>query len=317
MSYFDSKLDIAFREKISKPYLNLSKQELLDLCYSIFVRNLPSDSRVDGRISKKVFDEFIFKTFNSKLNYKDVALKALLSKFILELFKSEKSLHSFNNPDKLKGFVLMKSRRNYLKRRIENYIKREKIPREFVELIYTPDCLTVLTSYFLKRVFNKKLDPSTFNAIKALNKELTANKQLETPYNRVSEYRKFLVELSRSDGDYNIIIPKPLMRIVLSTCRLFFSYQDELKCHANYLKSVIDKSYLDLDYYNYQETIYADQFNNSKILRWKSRHLLPIFSNEKDIHDVIVGFDQVYEIPSDVFLKPKALFLASYVSIDT
>ena len=296
MSCYDSQFETEFKRKFSRSYASFDDSELIELGGNI-IRNLIDASSVDDEI---VIQNLMKSILDMPPEYFEQSqLKYLKSKIIVRLFELSKSLKSYSDRERRKSAAFFIRRAEYIRIKISSYAKKENIPVEFAKLAKKSDCIKVLTGFFFKRCLVIPFDGKVINEAEDLINKWIKNASFETPYEKTRHFQIFLHEICiRKNGvDSELNLPPDLMRVILSTSRLHFSYMDEMNESLYYLGRVINKCTIaannELKVINYgfsPEYLVSEENGKKFIKNWKVRHLKPIFSFEEfdDFMDILL-----------------------------
>jgi hypothetical protein len=204
---------------------------------------------------------------------------------LLNLSVSAFNISRIIDSEEKKKAVYFNFRKLAIKEEIEKYMLKEKIPTEFAQLVQNKNCLQHLLGFFLKVHLQKSFTEELLRPCTKLSTLLIKNTELETPYNRTSQFRDFLYQVCKNikGDDSELKIPSKLIRIILSTSRLHLSIMDESNLSVSELTKVIQKQQSafnqeqkkgEVDFI--KENSAPSKLHKQFIKNWKCRHLFPV-----------------------------------------
>lgn len=149
-----------------------------------------------------------------------------------------------SSSDEVKEKVVKKLLNYSLQSMISNYAKSEGLPRECVNLARQIDALPVLLKGFVKKIIGGFPTFESVHEMELLCQEIYENKNLEIVYDRVARIQGFIHDLTiRKSGDESHhLLPKKLMKNLLSTARLHLNIIDIKTQDTIYLSYIFTKS---------------------------------------------------------------------------
>lgn len=284
MSYFREDLDAVFKIGFSSSYVNFSDAEIEKRASDILLAAIPEPTSADRFLIRRLVNEG-FKTAGRAQYYKPVYTQYLKSLKLFTLFEASVNFDYLRSPE-IKDAAFALSESKFFKKEAVRYARYEKIPTEFALVALNDDCLKYLVGLFLKRHLSSTFTPKVLRECQELTKKWQKNLELATPYDRTGEFQLYLHGLANSwPGDRGELnIPAKLMRIILSTARLHFSYSDEKNLSVSDLNKVLATQMKVADSESksgedefFQNACLASTTTKRYIKNWRKRHLGPFF----------------------------------------
>lgn len=213
----------------------------------ILIDMIETPSLLDIQYIKKIIKEF-----SCKLNN----ISELLSyKFVILAIKS---------PEQRKKKVFWHTHKQKLDIALRLYAKKENLSTAFLNFAKEPDCLTHLTGYFLNN-YEIPFNSAFHSQITELSEQWHTNKLDETAYIRTSYFQKFIHEIYNLANVFEThhSLDSSVMRIILSTARLHFSYYDIKYLSLEKLFKVHKNSHNEVKYELENEAIKLQTEKNS------------------------------------------------------
>jgi hypothetical protein len=141
---------------------------------------------------------------------------------------------------------------------IKRFGKREEIPKYCLDIVNDDDCLDKFVKGFLKKIL--KINPSTgiIKEIELISAKLLENRELETPYDRVSKIQSYIHNKARfiNGIDGHKKIPRNQIRLLLATSRLHLSITDILRRDRHNLYEYFERKQKEDDFQDYIPSSY-------------------------------------------------------------
>lgn len=290
MSYFNENLDAAFKIGFSSSYVNFSDAEIEKRASDILLSSIQDPTSVDRFLVRRLVNE-VFKTTGRAQHYEPVYQQYLKSRKLFMLFEASVNFDYLRSPE-IKRAAFGMSEGKFFKSEAVRYARYEKIPTEFALVALNDDCLKYLVGVFLKRHLFATFTPQILRECKELAKKWQLNLELVTPYERTGEFQSYLHGLANSwPGDRGeLTISAKLMRIILSTARLHFSYTDEKSLSVSALNQILaaQRNAAELEGSSgeddfFQNACLASTTTKKYIKNWRMRHLNPFFRKTETV----------------------------------
>lgn len=284
MSYYNEELDTVFKVSFSSSYVNFSDSEIEKRASDILLSSIRELTSSDRFLVRRLVNE-IFKASGGMEYYEPVYQQYLKSRKLFALFEASANFEYLRSPG-IRRAAFSMSEGKFFKSEAVRYARYEKIPTEFALVALNDDCLKYLVGVFLKRHLLATFTPQILMECKGLANKWQVNLELATPYERTGEFQSYLHGLANSwPGDRGELqISTKLMRIILSTARLHFSYTDEKNLSVSALNKVLaaqmNAAELEAasgeDYF-FRNACLASTTSKKYIKNWRKRHLSPFF----------------------------------------
>ena len=317
MSYYNNIFDIEFKKRFSQSYAEFHGADLKRLVAKILNKVVSTPSSRD----KWIVESLIPLILETPREYNVLSYTEYeQSRRIIKLFDTCRFFERISGVEQKKAAALFYYRNYRHQKTITAYVKKENLPQDFANLAQRNECVKVLTAFFLKRCIGVRHDSKILGEVEDLGKVWIENTTLETPYERTGHFQCFLHQVCKDKNGLGseLNIQKTLIRIILSTARLHFSYMDEMHGSIDYLSNVVNRS-LAAANDERQATknqsslrIVSSRVNSRKLIKnWRLRHLLPIFSLENDIDNSVQIIPYLNNIDSsDNLLDLKFILIA-------
>lgn len=284
MSYFREDLDVVFKMGFSSSYVNFSDAEIEKRASDILLAAIPAPTSTDKFLIRRLVNEG-FKTAGRAEHYKPLYTHYLKSLKLFTLFEASVNFDYLRSRE-IKDAAFALSESKFFKKEAVRYARYEKIPTEFALVALNDDCLKYLVGLFLKKHLSSTFTPKVLRECQELTKKWHKNLEIATPYDRTGEFQLYLHGLANSwPGDLGELkISAKLMRIILSTARLHFSYSDEKNLSVSGLNKVLAAQLKEVDLESesgeddfFQNSCLASTTTKRYIKNWRKRHLGPFF----------------------------------------
>lgn len=290
MSYFREDLDVVFKIGFSSSYVNFSYAEIEKRASDILLAAIPNPTSTDRFLIRRLVNEG-FKPVGRAEHYEPVYVQYLKSLKLFMLFEASVNFDYLRSRE-IKDAASALTNKNFFKKEAVRYARYEKIPTEFALVALNDDCLKYLTGLFLKKHLSSTFTPKVLRECHELTKKWHKNLEIATPYDRTGEFQSYLHGLANSwPGDRGELkISTKLMRILLSTARLHFSYSDEKNLSVSNLNKVLAAQLKATDLESesseddfLQNACLASTTTKRYIKNWRKRHLGPFFRDTEAV----------------------------------
>jgi hypothetical protein len=295
LSYYNSVFDLEFKKSFSASYVNFSDAEISNMASEILLRLTRITSSSDKKLIeilefKKIHKNIIDRAFKIDKNYEETYKNYAKSSKLLDLFRLSSEIMRVSDSDSKKRLIYSRLRKDKYDKEAIRYAKKENIPLEFSLLSLIPDCTKTLTGFFLKKYLKISFNTEILDTCKRNSARWHNNLELLTPYERTSEFQRYLYSLCNRYKGSELEIPSKLMRIILSTARLHFTFMDEANLSPNDLILLLEKQ---KEAAKNEEAIGYSHFHNGNsvskkldrkyIYKWRQRHLMPFLLESDDL----------------------------------
>lgn len=290
MSYYREDVDVVFKMCFSSSYVNFSDSDIERKASDILHSAIHEPTSADKFLIRRLVNEG-FKNTGRSVGYKAVYTNLLKSTKLIALFESFVNFDYLKSPE-IKKAAFNFTENKFFKSEAVRYARYEDIPVEFALLALNDHCLKYLVGFFLKKHLGTKFTSKILRECQELTNKWQSNLELKTPYDRTGEFQSYLHNLSDTvlvdRGE--ISISTKLMRVLLSTSRLHFSYSDEKNINKSSLNKVLayQKEAAELESKSgpddfYKNACLASTTTKKYIKNWRKRHLSPFFRKTEAI----------------------------------
>lgn len=308
MSYYNYEFDLQFKKRFSSSYIYLNDNELKEISFKILSKLVKGNTLT----VTPLIESLTAKIFENNPAHSKIFINYNNSTRLVKLFDSASRLSSIDDLNEKVNFVHSRLKKNSYLDVIHNYSEKENIPLEFASLALDNDCIRNLVGFFLHKHLNKKFNTDLLNSCKNIESKLANNSKHITPYERVAELRDYIYSICNLNNADEKEIPSKLMRIILSTARLYFSISDDKRLNPSDLVSMINKQKHHTDIENvlshsifFNGNSVARQTNKKYIRNWRMRHMRPLLEPSSYV-ECLAQLDF-----SDPFIELKLVLLNS------
>lgn len=197
----------------------------------------------------------------------------------------------------IKEAVIKKKYLDFLNKDIQNYIRREKLPTTYINIVIQKNALEIILRSFLKNECYFTLDTIIITRIKELSMSIHKNIDFLIVYDRVARVQKFvhnLIQEKYSKGSH-LQLNKVKMKNLLSVCRLHLEFYDVRYKNIDYLLKQ-ESLKKEIAHYDYVKPVRPKLLPTQKYVpRWKynNSHIISPFSNFTSIKKIVYKIEQI------------------------
>ncbi len=293
MSFYNEELDVVFKIGFSSSYVKFSDADIEKRALDILLAAIHEPSSTDKFLMRRLVNEG-FKTAGRAVHYEPVYAQYLKSLKLFLLFEASVNFDYLKSRE-IKDAAFALSEKTFFKKEAERYARYEKIPTEFALVGLNDNCIKYLVGLFLKKHLSSTFTQNILRECHELTKKWHLNLGLATPYERTGEFQSYIHGLANSwPGDRGeLSISTKLMRVILSTARLHFSYVDEKNLSISGLNKVLEaqQAAADLELESgknnfLQNACLASTTTKRYIKNWRKRHLGPFFRKPEAVENL-------------------------------